>query len=51
MIELLICQKNTKCNTELIKFICCILVTNNRISCKYFIKEFNECVNTVKYNN
>jgi hypothetical protein len=37
-----------KCNTELIKFICCVLASNNRAYCKYFIKEFNDCIKNFK---
>jgi hypothetical protein len=36
------------CNKEVIKFICCVLATDNRASCKYFLKEFNECID--KFN-
>ena len=48
MNELLNCTKNKKCNNELLKYVCCILASNNRASCKYFIKEFKECLDKFK---
>ena len=48
MKELSICKKNNKCNIELTKYICCIVASNNRASCNYYLKEFNECVRKFK---